>query len=78
MQNPVVPVSKVRQSVWAGYPGSLTGLQSCYCDTLRSLKNPNLVAQVILSSPTFLWMLHLAGAKTLEDAKGTRGQKVFR
>lgn len=45
-----------------GYPGNLGGLQSCYCDGLWLLKTQNLMAQVTLSNPVFLWMLHLAGA----------------
>lgn len=63
MQNPVVPVPKMRPSVGAGYPGNLDGLQTCYCDSLWLIKTPNLMSQVTFSSPVFLWRLHLAGAK---------------
>lgn len=64
MQNPVVPVCKMRQSVGVGDPGEL---ETCHCDGLWLIKNLNLMAQVTLSSPMFLWMLHLAGAKMPVD-----------
>lgn len=39
MQNPVVPVCKMRQSVGVGDPRDLGELESCHCDGLWLMKN---------------------------------------